>query len=197
MSLLIAQTIIALKDADLAMRDKLIAKHQLGDGYHEEMEQLHISNAVKLESIIDTIGYPTIEKVGQEASDAAWLVIQHAISKPTFMKKALTLLTAEADKDESYQRQMAYLSDRIAVFEDKPQLYGTQFDWDRHGELSPKPCDDIVKVDERRKAIGLNTLAEQTAIMRAQAKKENEFPPVNLEQRRQEIDLWRRRVGWL
>lgn len=193
----IATTIIALKNADLALRDTLIDNHQLGEGYNKEMEKLHISNAAKLEDIIDTIGYPTIEKVGKEASEAAWLVIQHAISKPAFMKKALKMLEAAAKECSAYRKQLAYLSDRIATFEDSPQLYGTQFDWDEHGKLSPKPCDNIAKVDARRKVIGLNSLAEQTAIMRTQAIREHETPPANLEQRRFEMNAWRRKVGWI
>lgn len=59
----IAQKIIALKNSDLEARDKLIQEKQLGEGYNEEMEELHNKNAQQLNDIIDTIGYPTIDKV--------------------------------------------------------------------------------------------------------------------------------------
>lgn len=45
------------------------------------------------EEIIDTIGYPTIAKVGKAASEAAWLIVQHAISEPKLMKRCYGLLT--------------------------------------------------------------------------------------------------------
>lgn len=45
------------------------------------MEQLHNRNAKILNDIIEAIGYPTIDKVGKEASEAAWLVIQHSIGQ--------------------------------------------------------------------------------------------------------------------
>ena len=87
----IAEKIIELKNADLKLRARLIQNRQLGEGYNEEMEALHNANAKKLNEIIDSIGYPTSDKVGKEASEAAWLVIQHSIAQPSFMKKCVKL----------------------------------------------------------------------------------------------------------
>lgn len=192
----IAKKIIELKDADLKLRDKLIRNGQLGEGYNEEMKQLHNKNAKTLNEIIDSIGYPTIDKVGKAANQAAWLVIQHAIEQPHFMKKCAKLLE-NTISDKAIQRNLAYLTDRIAVFEGKPQLYGTQFDWNENGELSPQLFDDLIKVNQRRKSIGLNTLEEQTVIIRQQAINENESPPTDFDKRKREIDEWRKSVGWI
>ena len=94
-------------------------------------------------------------------------------------------------------KSLAYLSDRIAVFEGKKQLYGTQFDWDEYGELSPNSFDDLNNVNERRKSIGLNTLEQQTELIRTQAKNENQSPPTDFEKRKLEIEAWKRKVGWI
>lgn len=161
------------------------------------MEALHISNAEKLNEIIESIGFPTVEKVGKEANEAAWLIIQHAISQPEFMKKCLVLMQMEVKQTLHELRQKAYLSDRIAVFEGKPQQYGTQFDWDEDGLLSPSPFDDLEKVNERRWYIGLNSLEEQTAVVRNQARIDNQTPPSDLKARRREIDFWKEKVGWI
>jgi hypothetical protein len=72
----IAEEIIALKNKDIALGARLVQKGQLGEGYHEEMQALHNQNAAALKAIIATIGYPTPEKVGKEASEAAWLIYQ-------------------------------------------------------------------------------------------------------------------------
>lgn len=192
-----AEKIIELKDADLKLRSQLMQSGQLNEGYNEEMEALHNKNAEVLDKIIDKIGYPTIEKVGKEANQAAWLVIQHSIGQPVFMRKCLKLLEDVAREDKSSTIPLAYLSDRIASFENKAQLYGTQFDWDENGRLSPNPYDDLEKVNNRRKSIGLNTLAEQTEIIRNNAKKENHQPPADLEKRKQNYNKWRKKVGWL
>ncbi|MBM6498001.1 DUF6624 domain-containing protein [Flavobacterium macrobrachii] len=192
----IAEIIIGLKNADLEFRDKLIQSGQLSDGYNEEMKELHNRNAKTLNEIIDKIGYPTTIKVGEEASEAAWLVIQHSIGQPEFMKKCMNLLEVAVSENEATPKNLAYLIDRIAVFEGKPQLYGTQFDWDENGNLSPNIFDDLTKVNERRKSIGLNTLEEQTKKIREQAINENQSPPSDFEIRKQEIEEWKRNVGW-
>jgi hypothetical protein len=192
----ISEIIIGLQNSDLELREKLIQNKTLGVGYNKEMEKLHIQNADILNGIIETIGYPSINKVGLEASNAAWLVIQHAISKPAFMKKCVVLLKNLTKKDKTYSKNFAYLSDRIAVLQNKPQLYGTQFDWDEKGELSPNIFDDLKKVNERRKSIGFNTLEEQTEIMRNQAKTDNQLPPKDFEKRKQKIEDWKKSVGW-
>ena len=192
----IAEKIIGLKNADLEFREKLVQNRQLGDGYNQEMAKIHNRNAKILDEIIDTIGYPTIDKVGKEASDATWLVIQHSIGQPAFMKKCAMLLEVAVGENKADPKYLAYLTDRIAVFEDSPQLYGTQFDWDESGKLSPHYFDDLTKVDERRKSIGLNTLEEQTNIIRQQAKDENQSPPADFQKRKKEFENWKTSVGW-
>jgi hypothetical protein len=125
----IAKEIIELQNADLDLRDKLIQNRQLSDGYNQEMEALHNRNAEILNNIVDKIGYPTVDKVGKEANAAAWLVIQHSIGQPDFMKKCAVLLEKAVAENQADAKQFAYLTDRIAVFEGRPQLYGTQFDF--------------------------------------------------------------------
>ncbi|HJV78668.1 MAG TPA: DUF6624 domain-containing protein [Paludibacter sp.] len=192
----IAEKIIGLKNADLALRDKLIKSGQISDGYNEEMQELHNRNAKILNEIIDIIGYPTADKVGKEASEATWLVIQHSIGQPDFMKKCVKLLEIAVSENKANSKNLAYLADRVAICEGKAQLYGTQFDWDENGELSPNDFDDLTKVNQRRKSIGLNSLEEQTDIIRKQAKNEHQTPPTDFEKRKKEIEQWKKSVGW-
>ncbi len=193
----IADQIIKLMEADLQLRDQLIQKNELNDGYNAEMEFLHNTNARHLNVIIDEIGYPTITKVGKPASEAAWLIIQHAISLPRFMKKCAIMLEKAVEEQQADAKNLAYLLDRIAVFEGKPQLYGTSFDWDKSGELSPNAYDDIILVNERRRAIGLNTLEAQTVLIRHRAREENESTPPDYKKRQKAYDAWRKKVGWI
>lgn len=192
----IAESIIALKKKDLEFREKLVQKGQLGDGYNDDMALIHNQNAAALDEIINTIGYPTEEKVGEEASEAAWLVIQHSIARPDFMKKCAAFLEREVHLNKADPRHLALLLDRINVFEGRPQLYGTQFDWDESGSLSPNIYDNLIKVNARRKTIGLNTLEEQIKTIKENAKRENHLPPKDLEKRRRELENWKEKVGW-
>lgn len=114
----------------MALRNKLVQSGQLSEGYNEEMKELHNKNAKIPSDIIETIGYPTIDQVGKEANEATWFVIQHSIGQPEFMKKSAELLKSAVNENKADPKSIAYLTDRIAVLEGKPQLYGTQFDWD-------------------------------------------------------------------
>jgi len=192
----IAEKIIELKNADLNLRAKLLQSGQIGEGYNEEMKDLHNNNAQILNDIINAIGYPTIDKVGEEANQATWLIIQHSIEQPKFMKKCKDLLEIAVKENKASSINLAYLTDRIAAFENKPQFYGTQFDWDENGKLSPNPFDELAKVNERRKSIGLNTLEEQILIIRSRVKDENQSAPNDFEKRKQEIEQWKKNVGW-
>lgn len=193
----IAEKIIELRNTDFALREKLAKSGELSEGYNEEMKELHNKNANILNDIIDAIGYPTFDKVGKEASVATWLVIQHSVGQPEFMRKYVTLLENAVKENRADVKSLAYLTDRIAVLEEKPQLYGTQFDWDKFGNLSPNPFDDLNKVNERRKSIGLNTIEEQTEIIRVRVKSENQSPPKDFEKRKREIEQWKKNVGWI
>lgn len=192
----IAEKIIKLKNADLTLRDRLVQSGQLSEGYNEEMKELHNKNAKILNKIIDIIGYPTIDKVGKEANEAAWLIVQHSIEQPKFMKKCAKLLKIAVTENKSESTNLAYLTDRIAVFQDKLQLFGTQFDWDENGTLSPNKYDNLFNVNERRKLIGLNSLEEQTEIIQKRVKAENQTSPIDFEKRKIEIDEWKKKVGW-
>ncbi len=193
----LSNKIIELSNADLELRNHLIQSGELFDGYHPEMEALHVKNAEVLEEIIQVIGFPTEEKVGEEASKAAWLVIQHAISKPNFMRRCASLLEEAVHQQNASPIDLAYLKDRIAVLEGKPQLYGTQFDWDENGELNPNLMDDVSLVDKRRKEIGLNSIAEQTKVIRQRAQSEGQSAPEGHQERHQQMTEWRRKVGWI
>lgn len=193
----ISQMILRLKEKDVRLRAKLIKNGTLSNGYNQEMEAVHDSNAKELNQIMDIIGFPTSDKVGEEASKAAWLIIQHSIGQPDFMKKCAALMEKEVENGKADQINFAYLIDRIAVFEGKPQLYGTQFEWDENGEMSIVQVDDYGAVNKRRKAIGLNTLEEQIKVIRERVKAENQRPPKDFAKRQKEYDAWRKSVGWI
>ena len=62
--------------------------------------------------------------------------------------------------------QLAFLRDRVCTMSGKEQIYGTQFDGDDDGWPIPFPIHDPDGVDERRRKVGLNSLAERLSEMR-------------------------------
>lgn len=182
---------------DLQTRARLAASGALYDGYHPEMEALHIENARLLERAIEEIGgWPGRSSHGDEGAGAAFLIVQHAISLPDFQRRALNLLLEAAQDGEINIVDTAYLSDRIALFEGRPQLFGTQFDWDETGMLSPAPIEEPGSVDERRASVGLPPLELAIAETRARAAAEGGKPPADHARRKSEFATWARRVGW-
>jgi hypothetical protein len=59
-------------------------------------------------------------------------------------------------------------TDRVLMDEGQPQIYGTQYVGVQGGGIEPWPIADPATVDERRRAVGLPALAENTARLRAQ-----------------------------
>ena len=188
--------LLAMAAADRRLREALAADGSLFAGYHPEMAALHRRNAGRLAVILDAHGWPGVGLVGAEAEEAAWLVAQHAIGDPALMRRALTLLEAAAVAGDAPVAQPAFLTDRIRTLEGRPQLYGTQFDWDAAGELSPLPLDDPPGVDERRRRVGLEPLGVRTATLRGRARRDGERPPADRAGRQREMDDWAMAVGW-
>ena len=187
--------IVELYKKDLQLREKLIKEGKLSKGYNPEMESLHSKNATELKKIIEDFGFPFGKKVGKTIANTAWIIIQHSIGNPDFMRFCLSKM--EENKTISNKIHLAYLTDRIAFFEGKPQLFGTQFDWNEKGELAPTEYDNLNLVNQRRNDIGLNSLEEQTKITIQQAIIDNQKAPLDYQKRKQEFDLWRKKVGWI
>lgn len=193
----LARLLVASADEDLAVRQELVEAGELFTrGYHPVLQELHQRNAERLAGVIDRIGWPTAAVVGERAAGAAWLLAQHAIGDPSFFRRCAELVAAAARRDEIPARFSARMQDRIRVLEGRPQIYGTQFDWNEAGEFAPCAIEDPDGIDERRLAMGLETLAEQTAAMRERARREGDRPPADAAQRRAEAERWAREVGW-
>lgn len=72
--------------------------------------RVDLKNTKRLKKIIEKFGWPTISKVGKEASNAAWLLVQHADNDPKFQQKCLLLMLKVKVGDINLQN-IAYLTD--------------------------------------------------------------------------------------
>ncbi|GAM97487.1 hypothetical protein U91I_01113 [alpha proteobacterium U9-1i] len=191
-----AEALVAAARRDLETRARLAQGGALFEGYHPEMEAIHLENALLLDRVFDELGWPGRAKITDDGAAAATLILQHAISAPALQRRGLALLLDAVAEGEANALDAAYLSDRIAVLEGRPQLFGTQFDWDDAGLLSPAPIAEAELVDERRASVGLAPMTETIAAMRAQAAAEGDAAPGDLATRRAEYEAWARKAGW-
>ena len=154
------------------LRDELLARMEKEQDLrrelidHPEDNQLMMrmleadaQNTMWLDEIIGQYGWPTFSLVEGDGAQAAFLIVQHSPSLH-FQKKCLELLEQAVTQNEADKISLAYLTDRIHTSDGKPQIYGTQGQTNPDGSIVPFPIDDEEHVDERRKAIGLEPVAE-------------------------------------
>jgi hypothetical protein len=190
----LSEELQAMVEKDFSVREELVSDGSLGlHGYHPRMEAVHIENATRLSGIIEQHGWPGINLVGEKGAWAAWLIAQHSIGNPPFMRRCLSLLKEASSANDIIPWQVAMMQDRICMYEGNPQIYGTQFLPDHNGEFKPYEIDKPESVNERRLSVGLNTLEERIAEMNEQSARENVPIPPDIEE---QYEKWLYSVGW-
>jgi hypothetical protein len=152
----LALEIQSMYTEDQAMRERAHANDGIvAEGDDETLDK---RNTERMKGIVEKIGWPTVSKVGSEASRMSWLLVQHADHDVEFQNKCLALMRFESES-EVLKIDVAYLEDRVRVNEGRPQLYGTQF-YGQGDSYGPRPIEDPEHVDQRRKELGLDSLED-------------------------------------
>jgi hypothetical protein len=187
----------AMAAEDTRVRTELLDEGVLFDGYQPRMADVHRRNAARLSRIFEQVGWPGRSIVGEEGARDAWMILQHSIGSPAVMRRGLELVRDGLKTGDTTPIEVAMLEDRVRSFSGLPQRYGTQFDWDEHGEMSPRPIENPSLVDDLRREVGLPPLAANLGEIRAQIARENARPPADLAERQRGYEAWRREVGWV
>ncbi|MFO0935993.1 MAG: DUF6624 domain-containing protein [Gemmataceae bacterium] len=139
----------------------------------ESLAAIDTENRNWLKERIEKEGWPTISRVGKDGAHAAWLLVQHADSNREFQKECLKKIEVAVANKEAAPIDLAYLTDRVLTGEGKKQRYGTQLKI-VDGKFVVSPVEDEDKLDERRKSLGMPTMAEY--LKSAEAMYRNEQP---------------------
>jgi hypothetical protein len=190
------QSLLKMVDEARGLRSRLAADGSLFQGYNAQMRDMHNKHAKALADMADQHGWPGKALVGEDGSAAAWMIAQHAIGLPNFMRACFELIQEAVAKGDAPRWQEALLTDRIRWLEGKPQVYGTQFDWDAKGELNPLPIEDEANVDRRRLAASLKSLADGIVQRRKEATEAGEVAPRDPAGRKAEFEEWAKAIGW-
>lgn len=154
------QELLDMKAEDVRVRNELVVSGELGGTYVPRMEEVHRKNAARLRELIEVHGWPARDIAGEDGAEAAWLIAQHAIGEPQFQRRVLTLLNACKAEGRVPGWHAAYLEDRIAMYEGRPQRYGTQWmDDPTDGRIRPWTLADPERVNDFRTGVGLKPLA--------------------------------------
>lgn len=158
---------LSVKDQTLRFLLPDVAERFGGGSFEEKyfwslINQQDSINEHEIGQIIETHGWLGKSRVGSDANQALWLVIQHAPLE--VQERYLPLLRASVAKNESEGWHLAFLEDRILMRNGKNQIYGSQAMYNKETQqFEIYPIEDVEKVNERRAEIGLNTIEEHAA----------------------------------
>src|ERR1051325_6464037 len=131
------------------------------------MKAIDTANTKRMQAIVNLYGWPGPELVGQDGSEAAFMLVQHA--DLAFQQKMLPLVEKAYRSGGLTGQDYALLMDRVRVGEGKPQVYGTQAkrfeEWNGQ-EPTLQPIEDEANVDKRRAEVGLPPLAEYREMLK-------------------------------
>ena len=147
-----------LREKDQSLRKIMDMKDNPTEEEWKAIGEFDAESTKVMKQIVTEIGLPTISKVGESASYSAWLVVQHSPDLE-FQKEYLRLL--KENKADVNPQNIAYLEDRVLMYEGKPQIYGTQLRLNKETQkYEPYETVDIENVNTRRKEVGLETIEE-------------------------------------
>jgi hypothetical protein len=164
--------LVEMGTADQAVREKLSPLIASGNFESDEfkavvreMASVDSGNLTKLREIIAHYGWPDVDVVGSEASNFAFLVLQHG---PLEVQKELLPTFREAALSKKARRDhLAMLEDRILIGDGKKQRYGTQITAGPDGRPRVSPVEDPEDLHERRKSVGLPSMDDYLEQMEA------------------------------
>lgn len=166
---LLARQLALRVEADQAARGLWTLAFQSGRDVAREDGQFVTAidslNTAWIKGVLAERGWPTTRMVGEQGSNHAWLLVQHADRDRPFQREALGLMRNAVDAGEASALELAYLTDRVRRASGELQLYGTQLNM-VDGAPVPFEIEDPEGVDARRAAVGLGTMAEYIELFR-------------------------------
>jgi hypothetical protein len=124
-------------------------------------DSVFTTHQIRLKEIFNTYGFVGFDLAGEEGSDNFWVMVQHSDHVPGFQKEVLEKMRLEVEKGNANPSSYGLLVDRVNLNTGKPQIYGTQVDYNFDiAQAFPKKLADSARVNERRRSIGLEPLEE-------------------------------------
>ncbi|WP_223167272.1 DUF6624 domain-containing protein [Nonomuraea sp. SYSU D8015] len=147
--------------AELLQMLKVDQEQRTLEASEEQWNRVEKANTDRMRQILDAHGWPGYAMVGKDGAHAAWALIQHADRDLDLQRRGLELMRQAVEKGDADSSDLAYLVDRVRVAENKPQVYGTQWETGPQGDWRPRTrIENEAQVDERRAEVGLKPLKE-------------------------------------
>jgi hypothetical protein len=122
------------------------------------MAEQDAANKLIVTAILDQYGWLGKEEIGEEGNSTLFLVIQHA--DHTTQLKYLPMMREAVKNGKAESSGLALLEDRVALGQQKRQIYGSQVEQDPITQAYiVSPLEDPDNVDKRRAEVGLEPLS--------------------------------------
>jgi hypothetical protein len=130
----------------------------------KELHAIDDENTAWLTRVIPADGWFRISRDGARTTTDAWLIVQHSRDR-ALQRRVLVAMDRLVRIGEVNGGEYALLYDRNAMFDGLPQRYGSQGTC-VNGVMNLHTLEDAAKVEEWRRAVGLNqTLAEYAPLI--------------------------------
>lgn len=151
--------LLAMHESDQKARSKLLNIKIFSEDLWKDVQKIDIKNGQKLKEIVSQYEWPGVSVIGLDGSSALWLLVQHQDHDIHFQKQCLELLKTAVQENEASPQSLAYLTDRVNMNENQPQIYGTQ--WvQQDGRFLLYSVEDRERLDQRRAEMSLSTIEE-------------------------------------
>lgn len=137
-----------------------VERKSYSDSMEVAFNSLIIKNTIVVKKYFEEYGFPGIKENGKDTTLHFWLLVQHSDYDVDFQNQVLKAMEKDLATKNVTLSEYAYLYDRVKKNQNKPQLYGTQMVWDSHGVHIPYNLESPENVNERRKAMGLNSIED-------------------------------------
>lgn len=112
-------------------------------------------NLIKVKAILDQHGWLGPDSIGEAGATTLFLVIQHA--DLATQEKYLPMMKEAVNDGRAEKSQLAYLIDRIEMYNGRPQVYGSQLIM-KNGKYVVYRLLDEANVNKRRAEVDLEPL---------------------------------------
>ncbi|WP_162176574.1 DUF6624 domain-containing protein [Deinococcus frigens] len=128
---------------------------RLGQSGARDLRVVDAESTAWLQTTLRQFGWPSTNRADAELAFNAWLLAQHADAK-TALQACILDLIVQQKSTQSEDRNFAYLTDRVRLAQNLPQLYGTQVQYDSvWRKASPRMLEDPAHVNELRVSLSV------------------------------------------
>lgn len=130
------------------------------------LELVDLVNLSYLKDLVKQRGWLGSSILGEDGAHNLWLLVQHCDTDPAFQEECLGMMEKAVGQGEASGKDFAYLTDRVLRAKKKPQRFGTQLSVNRRGEYVMQECEDVMNLDRRRAALGMELMEDYLRFVR-------------------------------